>query len=89
MKFLATYTGYQPALEPENFDVCPVLLTQPAQDHWTPLHLSELFLKRVKRVPVKTVMLENAGHYPIEQPGLNQMVTAIHDFCVWVARGNA
>lgn len=89
MKFLATYTGYQPAMEPEHFDVCPILLTQPAQDHWTPLHLSELFLKRVKRVPVKTVMLENAGHYPIEQPGLNQMVTAIHDFCIWVARGNA
>lgn len=81
MKFLATYTGYAPAVEPENFDVCPILLTQPAQDHWTPLHLSELFLKRIKRVPVKTVMLENAGHYPIEQPGLNQMVVAIHDFC--------
>jgi len=87
MKFLATYTGYAPAVEPENFDVCPILLTQPAQDPWTPLHLSELFLKRVKRVPVKTVMLENAGHYPIEQPGLNQMVAAIHDLCVDVARG--
>jgi hypothetical protein len=38
-------------------------------------------------VPAKTVMLENAGHYPIEQPGLNQMVAAIHDLCVDVARG--
>ena len=89
MKFLATYTGYTPAVEPEDFDVCPILLTQPAQDHWTPLHLSELFLRRIKRVPVKTVMLENAGHYPIEQPGLNQMVAAINDFCAGIARSQA
>jgi pimeloyl-ACP methyl ester carboxylesterase len=89
MEFLATYAGYTPAVEPEDFNVCPILLTQPAQDHWTPLPLSELFLKRFKRVPVQTVMLENAGHYPIEQPGLNQMVAAIHDFCAAIARGGA
>jgi alpha-beta hydrolase superfamily lysophospholipase len=88
MSFLATYVGYAPALEPEEFDVCPILLTQPAQDHWTPLHLSELVLKRIRRVPVKTVMLQNAGHYPIEQPGLDQMVTAIQNFCTGIARGN-
>jgi pimeloyl-ACP methyl ester carboxylesterase len=76
---------YQPDIEAEDFDVCPILLTQPAQDRWTPLHLSELFLRRVKRVPVKVTMLENAGHYPLEQPGLNQMVTAIYDFCLDVA----
>jgi hypothetical protein len=45
-------------------------------------------LKRIRRVPVKTVMLENAGHYPIEQPGLDQMVTAIQEFCTAIARGN-
>lgn len=81
MKFLATYAGYTPAVDPEEFDVCPILLTQPVQDPWTPLELSEFFLRRVTRVPVKTVMLENAGHYPIEQPGLDQMVAAIHSFC--------
>ncbi|RZF25414.1 alpha/beta fold hydrolase [Paraburkholderia sp. UYCP14C] len=86
MSFLASYTDYQPALEPEDFDVCPILLTQPQQDRWTPLHLSQLFLQRVKRVPVKITMLENAGHYPLEQPGLNQMVAAVHDFCIEVTR---
>lgn len=85
MKFLATYAGYTPALEPEEFDVCPILLTQPAQDSWTPLALSELFLRRISRVPVKTVVLENAGHYPLEQPGLDQMVAAIHAFCTGIA----
>jgi alpha-beta hydrolase superfamily lysophospholipase len=86
MSFLASYMTYRPAVEPEDFDVCPILLTQPAQDRWTPLHLSEPFLQRIKRVPVKVTMLENAGHYPLEQPGLNQMVDAIHDFCLDVIR---
>jgi alpha-beta hydrolase superfamily lysophospholipase len=82
MSFLASYTAYQPDLEPEDFDVCPILLTQPAEDRWTPLHLSQLFLQRIGRVPVKVTMLDNAGHYPLEQPGLNQMVGAVRDFCV-------
>ena len=86
MSFLSSYTGYQPDMEPEDFDVCPILLTQPAQDQWTPLHLSQLFLRRIKHVPVKVTMLENAGHYPLEQPGLDQMVTAVDDFCVDVTR---
>ncbi|KAA8648393.1 hypothetical protein EYZ11_000353 [Aspergillus tanneri] len=80
MHFLSTYASFQPALEPEDFDVCPILLTQPADDKWTPLHLSELVLSRVKKVPVETVELENAGHYPLEDPGLQQMAEAIIKF---------
>lgn len=80
MAFLSSYMRYQPVLEPEDFDVCPILLTQPAQDRWTPLHLSKPFLGRIHKVPVRTVMLENAGHYPLEQPGLSQMVDAIDRF---------
>jgi pimeloyl-ACP methyl ester carboxylesterase len=86
IRFLASYMSYVPAVEPEDFAVCPILLTQPAQDRWTPLHLSELFLGRVRKVPMRTVMLENAGHYPIEQPGLDQMVAAIAGFCGGIAR---
>jgi alpha-beta hydrolase superfamily lysophospholipase len=78
--FLSSYVAYQPVTEPETFDVCPILLTQPAADRWTPLHLSEPFLTRVKQVPVKIVMLQNAGHYPLEKPGLSQMVDAIDSF---------
>jgi alpha-beta hydrolase superfamily lysophospholipase len=80
LKFLSSYASYKPVIEPEAFDVCPILLTQPAEDRWSPLHLSEPFLSRVKRVPVQVVMLDNAGHYPIEQPGLRQMRDAIVDF---------
>lgn len=80
MAFLSSYMTYRPAVEPEDFAVCPVLLTQPAADRWTPLHLSEPFLQRIRKEPVKIVMLDNAGHYPLEQPGLSQMVNAIDAF---------
>lgn len=80
MKFLSSYLGYQPTTEPEEFEVCPILLTQPAADRWTPLHLSELLLKRVGRVTTRVVMLENAGHYPLEEPGLTQMQQAVSAF---------
>lgn len=80
MAFLSSYLSYRPVTEPEDFNVCPILLTQPAADRWTPLHLSEPFLERIRKVPVKVVMLENAGHYPLEQPGLSQMVDAVDAF---------
>ena len=80
MKFLSSLTTYKPMVEPEAFTVCPILLTQPEKDTWTPLHLSEIFLKRVNRVTTKVVMLNNAGHYPLEQPGLTQLCDAVVDF---------
>jgi alpha-beta hydrolase superfamily lysophospholipase len=80
MKFLSSLTAYNPMIEPEAFNICPILLCQPENDTWTPLHLSEIFLKRVNRVPKKVVMLENAGHYPLEQPGLTQLNDAVEAF---------
>lgn len=78
--FLDSYMSHVPEIEPQDFAVCPILLTQPAEDRWTPLALSEPFLGRVRHVPVKTVMLENAGHYPLEEPGLSVMVKSIDQF---------
>ncbi|WP_059012652.1 alpha/beta hydrolase [Streptomyces specialis] len=83
--FLDSYLNYQPVTEPEDFDVCPVLLTQPAADRWTPLHLSEPFLNKITKVPVTKTTLDNAGHYPLEQPGLDQMIDAITHFCAELA----
>jgi len=80
MRFLHTYMNFQPAIEPEDFDVCPILLTQPDKDTWTPLHVSEIFLDRIKKVKKEIVKLENAGHYPLEQPGLKQMEDSIVSF---------
>ena len=80
IRFLDSYLNYAPAVEPAQFDACPVLLTQPAQDRWSPRHLSTPVLSKITRVPVDEVALENAGHYPLEDPGLQQLVDAIADF---------
>lgn len=86
MRFLASYMDYVPAIEPETFDVCPIMLTQPASDPWTPLALSTPFLERITRVPVEIVMLDNAGHYPLEQPGLQQLEQAMLRFIAGLGR---
>lgn len=86
IRFLDSYLNYIPAVEPADFDACPVLLTQPAEDRWSPLELSRPVLSEITKVPVTTVMLDNAGHYPIEEPGLTQMQDAIADFVTVVTR---
>lgn len=86
VKFLDSYLRYVPAVEPANFDACPVLLTQPAEDRWSPLELSDLVPSQITRVPVSTVMLADAGHYPIEEPGLQQMQDAIAEFVTNVSQ---
>lgn len=78
--FLDSWLSYRPVVAPEDFTVAPVLLTQPAADHWTPLHLSEPFLARISHVPVNKIMLPNGGHYPLEQEALDPMVEAIAAF---------
>ncbi|GAB4006786.1 alpha/beta hydrolase [Nocardioides ultimimeridianus] len=83
--FLDSYLNYAHPVAPEDFAVCPVLLTQPAADRWTPLDLSEPFLDRITKVPVSTVLLPEGGHYPIERAALDPMVDAIADFCRSVA----
>ncbi|GAS97891.1 AB hydrolase superfamily protein, Lysophospholipase [Mycolicibacterium canariasense] len=80
IRFLANYMSYTPAVEPRDFDACPVLLTQPAEDRWSPLEFSQPVISQITRVPVRTVMLTNAGHYPLEEPGLTQMQDAIAEF---------
>jgi hypothetical protein len=52
----------------------------PKKDTSTPMYLSELFLKRINRVPTKVVMLKNPGDYPLEEPGLTQMCNAVVNF---------
>lgn len=64
----------------------PILLTQPGEDRWTPLHLSKLVLDKVGKVPVKIVEFEGAGHYSLEDKGLQQLADAILEFLGSVAQ---
>lgn len=68
------------AMEPEDFDVCPILLTQPAEDRWSPYTLVNHFFNGSKKSRSRSVMLENAGHYPLGEPSLTQMPDATFQF---------
>ena len=46
---------------------------------------SELFLARCRKANVQVVELANAGHYPLEQPGIDQLHDAIDQFLTHAA----
>ncbi|MEU1548660.1 alpha/beta hydrolase [Nocardia sp. NPDC005745] len=73
--FLRTYLRSVPVLEPEEFTACPVWLVHPGADRWTPLSLSQAFFDRIA-APKRLVVLDAAGHYPVETPGIHQLADA-------------
>ncbi|KJS20675.1 MAG: hypothetical protein VR72_12860 [Clostridiaceae bacterium BRH_c20a] len=79
VRFMLSLLNTTPAIEPEEFDLCPFLLAHPEDDKWTPMKLSLLFFNRLK-CEKKTVILENAGHFPIEQPGIIQLEDGVVNF---------
>jgi alpha-beta hydrolase superfamily lysophospholipase len=86
LRFMQSILTIQPAIEPEAFDVCPVLLAQPAADTWTSLEASQPFLDRIKG-PKELVMLENCGHFPIEEPGVSRLEEAVLKFLEKITAG--
>ena len=79
LEFLSSFMSYVPPVEAKDFDVCPILLAQPEDDRWTRELLSTLSLKNIKsEFTIKT--LNNAGHYPIESPGREQLETYFVEF---------
>jgi len=77
--FLRSVLASGPLVPPETFDVCPVLMVHPADDRWTDVSMSRPFFDRLK-VPKRLVMLDNAGHFPIEEPGVSELRTALLNF---------
>ncbi|WP_433566828.1 alpha/beta hydrolase [Nocardia sp. CA-151230] len=76
--FLRTYLRSAPAVEPENFTACPVWLLHPGADRWTPLAVSRTFFDRIA-APKHLLVLDQAGHYPLEASGIRQLTTALAD----------
>ncbi|MDC7238939.1 MAG: alpha/beta hydrolase, partial [Spirochaetales bacterium] len=79
ISFLLSMMKSVPLIEPEDFDICPVLLAHPEIDKWTPTEISKLFFDRISCTRDFT-LLENAGHFPIESPGLQQLNQASVSF---------
>lgn len=85
---LASLFDTPPAVEPEQFTRCPVLMVHPACDAWTPVQISDPFFERLA-APRKRVLLEACGHFPIEPPGLDQLRDALLPFLRRVAQSPA
>ncbi len=71
-----TFLAAGPIVAPEEYDGPPVLLVHPGEDRWTPVEISERFLDRV-RGEKRLVVLEGAGHFPVEEPGFSQLMDAL------------
>jgi len=52
------------AIEPENFDLCPILLAHPHIDPWTPLELSKNFYPTFRTSGVGNLN-KTAGFSPV------------------------
>ena len=76
---LRTWMTYRPAIEPEAFDRCPVLLAHPLADRWTPVAWSR---ETLDRIPGRTrfVGLERGEHWPLERPALTTLVDELSAF---------
>ncbi|HFI0306086.1 TPA: hypothetical protein ACGOVM_001152 [Streptococcus suis] len=77
INFLQSYMNYVPEISPQDFDIVPILLTQPDADKWTPYELSRPVLNHISKVPVEVVHLPNGSHYPVENKALRVMNDSI------------
>lgn len=54
----------------------PLTLLHPEADAWTPLAVSMPWFARIA-APTRLVLLPEAGHFPIEEPGLDRMLETL------------
>ena len=78
-RFLRTFLEAEPAIEPEAFRVCPILLAHPGEDRMTDIVHSQRFFDRLGGEK-KMIVLEGASHFPLETPGIDQLQRAALDF---------
>lgn len=79
-RFLRTLMTQAPAIEPEAFDRCPVLLAHPGVDRMTDIALSRRFFDRLGTRDKKMIVLDGASHMPTEHPGIDQLEAAVLEF---------
>lgn len=83
--FLRSWLGSAPEVEPEAFTSAPVVLAHPADDRWTPAPLSLRFFERIA-APTRYLPLADAGHFPVEEPGISQLHALFAELFAGVAR---
>jgi alpha-beta hydrolase superfamily lysophospholipase len=78
-RFLRTLMTTAPAVEPEQFAACPILLAHPGADRMTDIALSRRFFDRLA-APKRMIVLDGASHMPTEHPGVDQLEASVAEF---------
>lgn len=86
-RFLRTLMETAPDVEPEHFEVCPVLLVHPGVDRMTEISLSRRFFDRLA-APKRMVVLEGASHMPTEAPGIDVLEREVLAFVDALAKAS-
>jgi alpha-beta hydrolase superfamily lysophospholipase len=76
--WMRSFLESSPLVEPEQFTDTPVLMIHPGDDRWTPLKISQPFFRRIA-AEKSLVIIEDCGHFPIEEPGFTQMLDAVRN----------
>ena len=79
LKLIISILDAKYEIQPEDFDLCPVLLIHTGNDKWTPIRLSKIFYDRLK-VSKKLSIIKGAGHFPIESEAIEQIEKEVIDF---------
>lgn len=74
--FLASFLRYHHT--PPETMTTPVILAHPGRDAWTPMELSMKLFRDIASAD-KAIVLDGCGHFPVEEPGLSTLVSAVLD----------
>ncbi len=83
-RFLRTFMNAAPAIEPEDFKDCPLLLAHPGCDRMTDIAHSRRFFDRLA-CEKEMVVLPGASHMPVEEEGARMLEKAAVGFFKRVA----
>lgn len=72
--FLASFLRYRHT--PPGWMRTPITLLHPSMDAWTPVELSMRVLRRLAS-PGRLVLLRECGHFPVEEPGIGDLISAV------------
>lgn len=79
LKFLRTLFEAKAEIDPEEFTNCPLLFFQPQKDFIIPWEVSKPYYDRLA-CEKNVVFLDNCGHIPMEEPGIDQLRDAAVGF---------
>lgn len=81
VRFLSSIFATAPAVQPEAFRACPVIVVAPTADRWLQLEPTLDFYRRLPGAK-QLHMLQDAGHLPIDSDSAETLAMAFKDSCL-------